>query len=139
MPPDTPATGHDGDLIRRARERMVPKMSIRKAAAITGQDGGYTLTGLCGPASYNVIMQPLLGRYAVQKKTAAIPATAALNFVIDSGSVLSGTVKDDVGAGSDVNNAMIYLLDQATGTLINNRMYFSAAGKSPALYPKRFL
>ena len=100
-----------------------------KAAAITGPDGGYTLTGLCGVATYNVIMQPLLGRYAVQKKTTAIPATAALNFVIDSGSVLSGTVKDDVGTGNNVDNAMIYLLDQATGTLINNRMYFSAAGQ----------
>ena len=36
MPPDSP----DGDLIRRARERMVPKMSIRKAAALTGDDPG---------------------------------------------------------------------------------------------------
>ena len=40
MPADVPVTGHDGDLIRRARLRMVPKMSIRKAAALTGDDAG---------------------------------------------------------------------------------------------------
>ena len=40
MPPDTAASGHDGDLIRRARQRMVPALSIRKAAALTGDDAG---------------------------------------------------------------------------------------------------
>ncbi|MEI7670593.1 MAG: cohesin domain-containing protein [Deltaproteobacteria bacterium] len=100
-----------------------------RAVAMTQQDGSYTLTGLCGPATYNVVMQPLMGRYAVQKKTVSIPTSDKLNFVIDSGRVLSGTVKDDVGEGTNVNNAMIYLLDQETGTLLNNRMYFSAAGK----------
>ena len=40
MPPDTPASGHDGELIRRAREKMVPKMSIRRAAALTRDDPG---------------------------------------------------------------------------------------------------
>ena len=100
-----------------------------RAVAMTQQDGSYTLTGLCGPATYNVVMQPLMGRYAVQKKSVSIPTSDKLNFVIDSGSVLSGTVKNDVGTGADVNSAMIYLLDQETGTLLNNRMYFSASGK----------
>jgi hypothetical protein len=40
LPPDTPVSGHDGDLIRQARRSMVPKMSIRKAAALTGDDPG---------------------------------------------------------------------------------------------------
>jgi len=40
LPPDTAASGHDGDLIRRARQRMVPALSIRKAAALTGDDAG---------------------------------------------------------------------------------------------------
>lgn len=40
MPPDTSDSGHDGELIRRARLRMVPKMSIARAAALTGDDAG---------------------------------------------------------------------------------------------------
>ena len=40
MPADVPVTGHDGALIRSARRRMVPKMSIAKAAALTGDDAG---------------------------------------------------------------------------------------------------
>lgn len=40
MPADVPVTGHDGELIRRARERMIPALSIRRAAAMTGDDAG---------------------------------------------------------------------------------------------------
>lgn len=97
-----------------------------RAVSMTGQDGAYSLTGLCS-ATYTVVMQPLLGRYGVQKNTAAVPATTTLNFVIDSGNVLSGTVQNE--STESVDNAMIYLLDQATGTLVNNRMFFSLAGK----------
>jgi hypothetical protein len=40
LPEDTSVSGHDGDLIRRARERMVPRMSIREAARLTGDSEG---------------------------------------------------------------------------------------------------
>lgn len=40
MPAHPPVTGHDGELIRQARELMVPRMSITQAAKLTGDDGG---------------------------------------------------------------------------------------------------
>lgn len=40
MPPEPPRAGHDGELIRRARERMVPRLSIAAAAALTGDSVG---------------------------------------------------------------------------------------------------
>lgn len=40
LPADTAAPGHDGDLIRRARLKMVPALSIRRAAALTRDDPG---------------------------------------------------------------------------------------------------
>ena len=64
MPPDTPVSGHDGDLIRRARLKMVPKMSIRKAAALTGDDAGNWgiiergYQDLGGHRGRRIVMQP---------------------------------------------------------------------------------
>jgi hypothetical protein len=64
LPADTPVSGHDGDVIRRARRRMVPKMSIAKAAALTGDDAGnwgHTERGyqdLGGDRGRRVIMHP---------------------------------------------------------------------------------
>lgn len=40
MPAHPQVTGHDGELIRQARELMVPAMSITRAAKITGDDSG---------------------------------------------------------------------------------------------------
>ena len=64
MPADVPASGHDGDLIRRARLKMVPKMSIRKAAALTGDDPGNWgiiergYQDLGGHRGRRIVMQP---------------------------------------------------------------------------------
>lgn len=40
MSAEAPVPGHDGDLIRQARLRMVPSMSIPRAAALTGDAPG---------------------------------------------------------------------------------------------------
>jgi hypothetical protein len=98
-----------------------------RGIAITGQDGTYSIGGLCG-AQYLVEMNPLNGKYAVQSATVTVPpaagGAAAQNFVIDTGNVLSGKVADSSDQAA-VGNAMIYLLDQETGGLVNGRMYFT--------------
>lgn len=94
----------------------------------TDASGAYRIDGLCGPADYNVEMNPLISKYAIQSATVRIPpqagGTATQNFVIDTGHVLSGKITDSSG-GAPIANAMIYLRDQQTGVLANGRMYFS--------------
>jgi hypothetical protein len=93
--------------------------------ALTGQDGSYTLSGLCD-ATYLVEMNPLNSKFAVQRQEVAVPGTTGLEpFIIDKGSILSGKVAAEDGTG--IGNAMIYLIDQATGMLVNGRMYFSSS------------
>ena len=97
--------------------------------AMTGANGAYTISGLCGPFDYRVEMNPLDSRYAVQSATVAIGggATVTQNFVIGAGNVLSGKITESPGGTTPIENAMIYLLDQQTGMLVNGRMYFSNA------------
>jgi hypothetical protein len=92
--------------------------------AITGQDGSYSLSGLCA-GTYRVEMNPLNGKSAVQSATVTVPATIVQNFVIDTGYLLSGKITDSSAVTTTIENAMIYLLDQQTGMLVNGRMYFS--------------
>jgi len=97
--------------------------NLGKGIAMTGPNGSYSIGGLCG-ATYQVTMNPLNSKYAVQNATVAVAGTAAQNFIIDTGNVLSGKITDSSNS-ANVANAMIYLLDQQTGTLVNGRMYFS--------------
>ncbi len=94
------------------------------AISITGQDGSYSLTGLCDGISYTVTMTPLVGNYAVQEGTITAGKETTLDFVIDTGHELTGTVSDSSDS-STVSSATIYLTDQATGLLAGGRMYFS--------------
>jgi len=100
-----------------------------KGIALTGQDGTYSIGGLC-PGNYLVEMNPLDSKYAVQSVSVTVPTTTAVEtFIINKGYVISGTITNSDG-GSSVANAMIYLLDQQTGALVNGRMYFSdSSGK----------
>ncbi|MBN1380500.1 MAG: carboxypeptidase regulatory-like domain-containing protein [Deltaproteobacteria bacterium] len=93
------------------------------AVAITGQDGAYSLAGLCA-GTYQVEMNPLNNQYAIQQATVVVPDQATQNFIIDTGNTLDGTITES-GTSTAINNAMIYLLDEQTGLLVNNRMYFS--------------
>jgi hypothetical protein len=96
-----------------------------KGIAITGQNGAYSIGGL-KPGNYLVEMNPLNSKYAVQSATVTIPTTSPQDFIIDTGNVLTGTITNSSG-GAAVPGAMVYLLDQQTGGLINGRMYFSDA------------
>jgi hypothetical protein len=95
----------------------------------TGANGAYSISGLCGPYDYRVEMNPLDSRYAIQSATVRIPpaagGTATQNFVIGAGNVLSGKITESPSVTTAIENAMIYLLDQQTGMLVNGRMYFS--------------
>jgi len=95
-----------------------------QAMAITGADGTYTLSGLCDGVDYTVKMDPQVGSYAIQTVTITAGVDAIQNFVIDTGWVLSGTVKDSVSS-EGIPSAMIYLRDQETQALVGDRMYFS--------------
>jgi len=102
----------------------------KRAITITGIDGTYTLSGLCDVLVYTVEMDPQVGNYGIQTETIAAGTNTTCNFIIDTGHVLSGTVKDSVDPYPGVGNAMIYLRDQETQTLVGGRMYFSAADGS---------
>ncbi|MHB8090129.1 MAG: cohesin domain-containing protein [Syntrophales bacterium] len=96
-----------------------------KGIGLTGQDGIYSIGGLC-PGNYLVEMNPLDSKYAVQSVSVTVPTTTAVEtFIINKGYVLSGTITDSANSSSKVANAMLYLLDQQTGALVNGRMYFS--------------
>lgn len=98
---------------------------------MTGGNGAYSLSGLCGPYDYRVEMNPLNSSYAIQSATVRVPpltgGTAAQNFVIDTGNVLSGRITESPAGTNAIESAMIYLIDQQTGMLVNGRMYFSNA------------
>ena len=98
-----------------------------RAMTVTAGDGTYTLTGLCDGKTYTVEMTPLSGNFAVQAATIVAGTDTTLNFIIDTGNELSGTVKDSV-SGTGIPGAMIYLVDQQTGEIAGGRMYFSGPG-----------
>ncbi len=122
-------TRPDGD--PAANVLITATSSNGNGITMTGANGVYTIGGLCG-ADYRVEMNPLDSRYAVQSATVTIGtgATVTQNFVIGAGNVLSGTITESPGGTTPIPNAMIYLLDQQSGTLVNGRMYFSGAGGS---------
>jgi len=99
----------------------------KRTGTITGVDGRYTLSGLCDGLVYTVEMDPQAGNYGIQTETITAGTDTTLNFIIDTGHVLSGTVKDSV-SGDGIANATIYLRDQETNALVGGRMYFSEAG-----------
>ena len=78
----------------------------KMTGTITGVGGTYTLGGLCDGLEYTVEMDPQAGNYGIQSETITAGTDTTLNFIIDTGHVLSGTVKDSV---SDIGiaNAMI--------------------------------
>jgi hypothetical protein len=86
-------------------------------------DGTYTLSGLCEGETYTVAMDPQIGDYGIQSDTVVAGTDKTLNFIINKGWVLSGTVKDSADAG--IFDAMIALIDQETQDLVGKRMYFS--------------
>lgn len=90
----------------------------------TGANGTYSISGLCGPYVYQVEMNPLDSRYAIQSAIVTVPATVPTDFVIGAGNVLSGKITESPAGTTAIENAMIYLLDQQ-GMLVNGRMYFS--------------
>jgi hypothetical protein len=96
----------------------------KRASTITRPDGTYTLSGLCEGATYTVAMDPQIGDYGIQSDTVVAGTDSTLNFIIDKGWVLSGTVKDSV-SNAGISDAMIALIDQETQDLVGKRMYFS--------------
>ena len=101
----------------------------KKDSTITGLAGSYTLSGLCEGLAYTVEMDPQVGNYGIQTETITAGTDTTLNFIIDTGHVLSGNVQDSVSLAG-IANAMIYLLDQDTQILVGGRMYFSASDGS---------
>ncbi len=99
----------------------------QKAMGITGEDGKYAIGGLCDGVGYTVEMKPLSGGYAVQTDAITGGTDTVMDFVIDTGSVLSGTVTDSSDLGVKPAGAMLYLKDKATGALVGGRIYFSGA------------
>jgi hypothetical protein len=101
----------------------------KQASGLTGQDGRYTVSGLCNLEPYTVEMKPVTGNYPVQTTSIVAGTNTTKNFIIDTGAILSGTVTylDPVLGTTAVAGAMIYLKDQATGSLVGGRIYFSAA------------
>jgi hypothetical protein len=99
-----------------------------RGIGFTGQDGRYTVGGLCDGMAYTVEMRSLSGNYPVQTEGVTISgADTTKDFVIDTGSVISGTVTDAANS-NPVNGAMIFLKDQETGAPVGGRVYFSAGG-----------
>jgi large repetitive protein len=99
-----------------------------RALGLTGQDGRYSVGGLCDGLAYTVEMKPLTGNYPVQSAAVTITGSnTTKNFIIDTGAVLSGTVLEEV-TSNPINGAMIFLKDEVTGALVGGRVYFSANG-----------
>jgi len=79
------------------------------AIGVTDQAGQYALTGLTCNDTYSVTIYPE-APYPPQTKSAAATASATLNFVINVGWVLSGTVAVQ-GTGTPIPGAWVYLLN----------------------------
>lgn len=114
----------DGD--PAANVLIIAFNETKKAMGITGEDGKYTIGGLCDGVVYTVEMKPQTGGYAVQTREITGGTDTVKDFVIDIGSFLSGTVteKDSVVKAA---GATLYLTDKATGALVGGRNYFSDA------------
>jgi hypothetical protein len=107
---------------------ITAQSSTGRALGLTGQDGAYTVGGLCNGVTYAVEMKPMAGNYAVQTTSIVAGTDTTKNFVIDTGAVLSGTVTQlNSSPVVNVSGAMIYLKDKDTGALVGGRIYFSAA------------
>jgi len=113
----------DGDPVVNA---LVTAIGADGSAAmdVTAADGSYTLSGLCDETEYTVRMDPPGARFAVQTEVIIGGADTTLDFIIDTGNELSGRITE-AGTTDGVDKAMIYLLDEATGTLTGKRLYFS--------------
>ncbi len=102
--------------------------ATQRAIGLTGQDGRYSVGGLC-EAAYAVEMKPLMGSYAVQDNSitfGAADTTKTMNFVIDTGAVLSGTVTElNSSPLKAIAGAMLFLKDKDTGALVGGRVYFT--------------
>lgn len=100
--------------------------ATQRALGLTGQDGRYTIGGLCA-ATYDLAAKPLSGNYAVEYDTVTFSQAdtkKTKDFFIDRGWLLSGTVKDKVTLAA-IPGAMLYLKDQTTGALVGGRIFFS--------------
>ncbi len=96
-----------------------------RSVAVTDQMGAYILTGLCDVVKYTIEMTPPDNHLAIQT-TSDVGAGSVVNFIVDTGHKLSGTVKDSVTSGP-VDKAAIYLIDQETHALVGGHLYFSDA------------
>lgn len=100
--------------------------ATQRALAVTGQDGRYSVGGLCQGTIYGVDMKPLTGNYPVQSATIVAGTDTTKDFVIDTGAILSGTVTEaNSNPVKNILGAMIYLKDSTTGALVGGRIYFS--------------
>lgn len=97
-----------------------------KSIGVTGQDGQYTVGGLCSATTYSVEVKPLSGNYPVQTEAIVGGTTTNKNFVIFTGFELSGTVKE-TGSDQNIVGAMVYLEDQLTGALVGGRLYYTGS------------
>lgn len=94
-----------------------------QAFAYTNSNGRYTIGGLCA-GSYLVDMNPLITAYAHQQQNTTIASSnVTVNFTIDNGYTLSGTVMDNNANG--IAGALLYLSNADTGQLVGGRMYLS--------------
>ncbi|MEW6427699.1 MAG: carboxypeptidase regulatory-like domain-containing protein [Thermodesulfobacteriota bacterium] len=94
--------------------------------AFTGADGTYSIGGLCD-GTYTVTMEALQGNYGKQQASVTLAgANGTVNFDLNTGSTLSGTVTR-VDGTTAIAGAMLYLVDTTTGQLIGGRVYFSDA------------
>jgi len=99
--------------------------------AFTDVDGSYTIGGLCA-GTYVVEMDPLQGGFPPQdQETTITDSDVTVDFVVDTGFTLSGTVQDE--NGNAIAGAMLYLVDENTGELVGGRMYFSKSDGSYAI------
>lgn len=113
----------DGDPVSGALVSVIGESS--EVSVLTKRDGTYTITGLC-KGQYTVEMNPLIGQFAVQRKSLTLDdnncGSATVNFVIDTGSTLSGQVTD---GSTGISGATLYLVDDSTGELVGGRMFFT--------------
>ena len=99
-----------------------------KAVGVTGQDGKYTVGGLCSATTYTVEVKTLTGNYPVQTTPIVAGTITTKNFVIFTGSELSGAVTEkDSSPVKNIAGAMVYLKDQLTGALAGGRLYYTGS------------
>lgn len=99
--------------------------SEQRAVGLTGQDGKYAVGGLCNGTVYSVEMKNLSGNYPVQTASITAGTDTVKDFIIGTGTVLSGKITDS-GSGAGVGGALLYLKNASTGALVGGRIYFSA-------------